>query len=185
MNKSKLYCYVDETGQDTEGKMFIVATIVVEKDRDELLIKLENIESKSGKHKRKWINTRKSEKEEYLKLSLYSNQIKGRIYFSIFNNSKSYEDLTVLVIGKAINLYIQSHDITDYKATIVVDGLNKTAEKRMAKSLRELGVKARKVRGERDESNALLRLTDSVAGLVRDDKVMLKRLIKERILNEL
>lgn len=185
MTTSKLYCYVDESGQDTEGKMFVVATIVVEKDKDEIIANLEKIENESGKHKRKWINTRQIERDKYLELAMSSDQIKGRIYFRIFNNNKSYEDLTVLVIGQSINLYIQSHKISDYKATIVVDGLNKAAGKRMAKSLRELGVKARKVRGERDESNSLLRLSDSIVGLVRDDRKMISKLIKERVVNEL
>lgn len=31
----------------------------------------------------------------------------------------------VLVIGKSINLYAEAHDITEYKATIVIDGLRK------------------------------------------------------------
>lgn len=33
----KLYCYVDETGQDTKGKLFIVVAIVIEKEKDELI----------------------------------------------------------------------------------------------------------------------------------------------------
>ena len=185
MSPSKLYCYVDETGQDTIGQLFIVAAVVVEKDRDEIIANLEKIENESGKHKRKWVNTRQAERDRYLQLAMISSQIKGKIYFRIFNNNKSYEDLTVLVIGQSINLYIQSHDISNYKATVVIDGLNKTAGKRIAKSLRELGVKARKVRGEKDESNALLRLTDSIVGLVRDDKKFISKLIKERVINEL
>jgi hypothetical protein len=32
----KLYCYVDETGQDTLGKFFIVAIVVAGNQRDEL-----------------------------------------------------------------------------------------------------------------------------------------------------
>jgi len=34
--KSKLYCYVDETGQDTLGELFIVAVVVSDADRDNL-----------------------------------------------------------------------------------------------------------------------------------------------------
>jgi len=31
-NKQKLYCYVDETGQDTAGKIFIVSVVIIEKE---------------------------------------------------------------------------------------------------------------------------------------------------------
>ena len=39
----KLYCYVDETGQDTEGDIFIV-TVVVPENRDGVLEYLGRIE---------------------------------------------------------------------------------------------------------------------------------------------
>ena len=49
-----------------------------------------------------------------------------------------------------------------------VDGLSKKLENRISKILRDLGVKIRKVRGVRDEANAIIRLADSVAGMVRE-----------------
>ena len=46
----KLYCYVDETGQDTGGAFFLVVVIIAEKDSALLLEKqLEQIEKESGK----------------------------------------------------------------------------------------------------------------------------------------
>lgn len=33
MPTNKLYCYVDETGQDTKGKFFLV-TVVIEEQKD-------------------------------------------------------------------------------------------------------------------------------------------------------
>jgi len=42
--KQKLYCYVDETGQDTKGELFIVSVVVVGWDRDALAEQLEMIE---------------------------------------------------------------------------------------------------------------------------------------------
>jgi hypothetical protein len=32
MEKTKYYCFVDETGQDTAGKLFIVSAVLVEKE---------------------------------------------------------------------------------------------------------------------------------------------------------
>ena len=48
----KLYCYVDETVQDTKGKLFIVSVIVTEGEREQLARQLEEIEKNSGKGKK-------------------------------------------------------------------------------------------------------------------------------------
>jgi hypothetical protein len=50
----KLYCYVDETGQDTEGRLFVVAVVVIGLEKDRLLQLCEDMESISGKGKFKW-----------------------------------------------------------------------------------------------------------------------------------
>lgn len=190
--KQKLYCYVDETGQDTYGEKFIVVSIVVADEREKVFDLLEEAEVKSGKTKRKWIKTRSAERDKYLKLALPQSKLKGKIFYRIFHNSKEYEDLMVLVIAQAINLYIERNGFSDYKATVVIDGLKVTEAKRVAKSLRLLGIKTRRVRGEKDESNALLRLADALAGLIREadegnknyDKLV-NKLQKEKVVNEL
>lgn len=41
MNAKKLYCYVDETGQDTKGKLFIVVVVIVENSKEEFITFLE------------------------------------------------------------------------------------------------------------------------------------------------
>lgn len=41
MVSQKLYCYVDETGQDTLGKIFVVSVIVAKEDREEITQTLE------------------------------------------------------------------------------------------------------------------------------------------------
>lgn len=188
----KLYCYVDESGQDTIGKLFIIVSIVVDNEKEGILTSLEEAEKKSGKTKRKWIKTRNAERNKYLDMALASPKLKPKIYYRIFRNTKEYEDLMVLVIGKSINLYSEAHGITVYKATIVIDGLKKTETRRVAKSLRQLGVKIHKVRGERDESNAFLRLSDAMAGLIREAtegvenyNKRVKKLVKEKVINEL
>ena len=53
----KLYCYIDETGQDTLGELFIVAIVVTDERQRELEKSLEAIEASTGK-KTKWMKTR-------------------------------------------------------------------------------------------------------------------------------
>lgn len=188
----KLYCYVDETGQDTKGELFIVVALITGKERDELEAFLEKTETISGKGKRKWIKSRTKEKNEYLKLALVPNHLKGKVFYRIQENTKAYEAQTVIAIEQALHLYISFQKIVDYRATIVIDGLSGAAELRVGSALRRAGIRTRKVRGEKDESNALLRLTDMVAGLIREKQEreeiyskLTKKLEKEGVLHEL
>lgn len=50
---NKLYCYVDETGQDTEGTFFLVALVITGSERDELRKFLIHAETNSKKGKLK------------------------------------------------------------------------------------------------------------------------------------
>ena len=47
----KLYCYVDESGQDTGGRIFVVAIVGRGENRDKLLDLCEQLEKVSGKRR--------------------------------------------------------------------------------------------------------------------------------------
>lgn len=166
----KIYCYVDETGQDTCGKLFIVVSIVIEKEKEILSEDLEKIEIQSGKYLRKWIKTDKIIREKYLNAVLSLNKIKNKVYFQMFKETKSYQDLMILVIAKSINRYVEQQEIRQYQATIIIDGLKKTETRKVSKALRDLGTKVHKVRGIKDESDPIIRLADALAGMVRKSK---------------
>ncbi|MBI4040034.1 hypothetical protein HY389_01625, partial [Candidatus Daviesbacteria bacterium] len=70
MAPQKLYCYVDETGQDTQGRVFIVSVIITKEDREEITKILEKIEKDSGKGKTKWYKTKAEFKITYLERML-------------------------------------------------------------------------------------------------------------------
>ena len=94
--KSKLYCYVDETGQDTLGEFFIVSVVVTDSGRDLLIEKLEAIERISGKGKVKWMKVRGHQRLAYIREVLSAPMFKGTLYFSRYRGTKSYMALTVL-----------------------------------------------------------------------------------------
>ena len=50
----KLYAYVDESGQDTEGRFFVVSVVLFGTDRDTVLARLEALEARTGKGRVKW-----------------------------------------------------------------------------------------------------------------------------------
>jgi hypothetical protein len=51
----KLYAYVDESGQDTFGELFVVATVLTADNHARVRQSLERLERASGKGLRKWI----------------------------------------------------------------------------------------------------------------------------------
>ena len=70
--KQKLYCYVDETGQDTEGRFFLVALVVTGAERDALAAEAERIEQATGKSLKKWRRAVFTRKVDYVRAVLSS-----------------------------------------------------------------------------------------------------------------
>lgn len=54
----RLYCYVGETGQDTRDRFFVVAVLIVGRERDELEAFLASCERDTRKHERKWTGSK-------------------------------------------------------------------------------------------------------------------------------
>ena len=163
--KQKLYAYVDESGQDTDGKFFIVGVVVTEENRDAVLKELEAIEEESGKHNVKWHSARPQHREKYMTLVARSPLLKNQAFFDTFAHTKQYIELSSFATARAILRKAEEN----YSASIFVDGFNKRELEKFEHGLKELRIKKRKLRGvRRDENNALIRFADAVCGLVRD-----------------
>lgn len=164
----KLYCYVDETGQDTLGVFFIVAIVVTDNRQHELEEQLKAIERDTGK-KTKWMKTRDKIRTAYTE-ALMQQELPAMIFLKHYANKKDFDDLEVLATAQAITSYREAHCIREdeYKLTITVDGLSKTVAARMANEFRKLGIRPRKIVGKKDESSAIIRLADAIAGLARE-----------------
>lgn len=164
--KQKLYCYVDETGQDTKGKLFVVSVVITKEDRAEIYDLLEKIERESGKKKTKWIQTKRDFKIAYVDRILNNKLFKHKIYYSLSQDTTAYKEITLITIASAIT---SSKDQENYKASIfIIDGLNKSEIPRVGANLRKIGIHTEKIRGIRDESDAIIRLADAIAGLIRE-----------------
>jgi hypothetical protein len=158
----KLYCYVDETGQDTKGRLFVVSV----DNRDELLRRCEQYERASGKGSLKWRSTKHARRVDYLQRVLADSGFAGALRYTIFHRISDFDLATVTAIARAVRWEPQSGP---RKVVVYIDGLPQTQRSVYGNRLRHLGVSTRKVQGvARDENNALLRLADAVAGLVRD-----------------
>jgi hypothetical protein len=169
--KHKLYCYVDETGQDTLGKLFVVAVVITDERHRELELILEQIEASSGKYQRKWLKTRDKERKDYIK-ALATQNFQGTVFTKTYTHgfSTKYDELEVLAVAQAVAIYREGHKIAsdNYKVTVVIDGSSKATGLRMGSEFRKLGVRTHKVIGKKDESSPLIRLADAMAGLVRE-----------------
>ena len=158
-----MFCYVDETGQDTLGELFIVSVVVSGSDRDALGSILEQIEQRTGKGKVKWKSARHAFRVAYIQQVLSTTAFKQMLYFSTYKGSKAYMALTVLSTAKAI-LSAEPH----HSATVYVDGLPKARLRWFGTELRRLSIRTEKVAGvRREESDAFIRLADACCGFVR------------------
>ncbi|MEZ4672596.1 MAG: hypothetical protein R3E39_32245 [Anaerolineae bacterium] len=160
----KLYAYVDETGQDTAGAFFLVSVVVTGQEREQLQTILEQIESRSGKGKVKWMSAKDGARTAYIKAVLETPLLAGKLCFAAYHNTKEYFAKTALTTARSISLHVTQED---YKVTVIVDGLPLPQVQRFGTLLRQLDVKTRKVRGVRDETEPLIRLSDALSGFVR------------------
>jgi hypothetical protein len=168
---TKLYCFVDETGQDTYGSRFLVAAVIVGTDKEEIEKFIRDCEEKSGRRRgQKWMKSSHRQRLAFIDLILESGLLAGSVYFQTYHETRDFDRLTVLTIIEALNLYAARMGLGEYKVTVIIDGLKTAQERSVAAHLRKAGVPVRAARGARDQSEALIRLADFVAGLLRSSQ---------------
>ena len=171
--KQKLYCYVDETGQDINSEFFIVVAIISDKEQNLLRNELLEIESLVKIGQRKWRKSQFKRNKQYLQLVLKRKIGKGEIYFGHYKKPIPYflpmlETLEKSILDKAEK---------NYKAIVYVDGIDKKKAAELTNALRLRKIKLEFVRSARDESEPLIRLADRWVGCIR--KALLEKEAKE------
>jgi hypothetical protein len=148
----KLYCYVDETGQDIKGNLYIVAVVITEDKQDSLIKHLEEVEQATRKGHVKWIRAKDEARIAYIRRVFNLSRLKGKLSYAVYHHTTDYLPRTILATAQAITTYVKG----DYKATIFVDGLPKSQVPWFGKELRHLRIQVKKVRGVRkEETNTL------------------------------
>lgn len=162
----KLYCYVDENGIETKGKIFIVAIVVVADENDKFMALCEELEKAAGKGRTKWRHTKHSQRIDYLRRVFRNKQFRGSLHFAVFRGKIAQHEATIEAIVRAVKFQAPTER---YTTRVYVDALSKTQRHKYGAALRKRGIPTENVQGvEKDEHNALIRLADHVAGLVRD-----------------
>jgi hypothetical protein len=167
----KLYCYVDESGQDTAAQsgrqmIFVVTIAIFSENRVELEKACEQYERQSGKTK-KWNSSRRPHRMNYLRRVLNDERFRNALCFSVSypNAPMDYDATTISAIANAIHWKRPS---LSYTAEVYIDGMTRERQASYAAELRRTGVRARRVHRARDESYALIRLADALAGFIRE-----------------
>jgi hypothetical protein len=101
--RTKLHCYVDETGQDTAGKLFIVVVIVLDFDPTGIQALCEQLEKSSGKGKFKWGKAKHELRLRFLRQVFADSRIKGCLRYSVFRDieDRNFDEATVKAIADA------------------------------------------------------------------------------------
>jgi len=162
----KIYCFVDETGQDTKGKSFHIVVVIIEGRAVELIRKsLIVVESKTSKGFKKWGRTDLNTRKTYIGQTTSLIKGGGHIFYAVFHNSKEYVALTAFALVQAILSYSDKK----VECSIIIYGLKESDQKKTLSVIKNFHIRYRKVRGLKDQSEPILRLADSIAGLVRDE----------------
>ena len=162
------YCYVDESGQHTQGDFFIIAAVIVNGTelRDEVECMLLEIEKKTGKESTKWSKTNYVKKSRYIRAIATIPELKNCFFCSIYTDTRDYVNLTIKTIAQVVQE--NGLDTDRSRVKVVIDGMNKKEAELAAKLLKEQVIGSKKVRGAKDENNAWIRLADAIAGFRRD-----------------
>ena len=159
----KIYCYVDETGQDAGSEFFVVVAVATDKEQNLLRSQLFEIESLTKIGQRKWHKSQFKRNKYYLQLLLKREIGNREIYFGHYKKPIPYFLPMLETIEKAILDKVEM----DYKTIVSVDGIDKKKASELTNALRLRKIKLEFVRSVRDESEPLIRLADRWAGCIR------------------
>lgn len=165
----KFFCYVDESGQDTQGQLFVVGVVLTSDQRDELKRHCEALEQQSGKRRLKWYEAEHTARMAYMRSLLHTLPSSVQLYFATYQHSLDYFGLTVDALARALQVTItDSAENENYKVTVLIDGLPRGREQVVGSLLRRRGIRIDKVRGvKKEENDTLIRLADALCGFIR------------------
>ncbi len=190
----KIYCYVDETGQDTKGAFFIVGLVIaVGEDQEKMISTCEAIESRTGKGRVKWTKTREDRARAFMGEILQTPVFHGRLFVARYENTRNYQAATLDAIARVLEVILPEEAREGTRVIVLIDALPKKHVDMVKQNLRNRERRVKKVKGvRREEGDALIRLADALCGFARDayegEKEVLtlwKRAVERRHIREI
>ncbi len=145
--KRKLYCYVDETGQDTAGRFFAVSILITEAEREKLLKEIEAIEKESKKGNVKWKKARPEARQKYIEALAQLDNLHDKVFVATYRDSKEYLVHTADAIAKSLR------QRRGDRAIIYIDALSDAQQPKLKRQLRPSVNIPTQVRSVRREEN--------------------------------
>ena len=159
----KLYCFVDETGQDAGSRQFIVVAVIVTANVSEARERLEKLERDTRILNIKWHKSDYRYRIQFMEEFLRQDNGDLRVYFLKVNKPVFYYLPMVEIIRKSIS----ANSVLGTRAIVCIDGLDRFSAKKFTNTLRTENLKIKLAKGARDESESLIRLADRWAGCIR------------------
>src|SRR5256885_7853637 len=132
----KFYCYVDETGQDTQGGLFVVAAVIAAADREGVRDFLRQIEHESTKEKKKWTKATRRQRSAYMEKVVQAKMLQGRLFYARFSQTTDYLPCVLHTTAKALTITASGQR---YQVTVLIDGLRREERPRVGQGVRQLG----------------------------------------------
>lgn len=161
--KQKIYCFVDETGQDDRSEHFVVVTVVSISEQQALKEAIARLEEQSNVGSKKWHKLRAQEREAFIDMVINAQLAAGEVFFGKFQKPLPFFLPMLETLSRAIQMIAPDN----HQAIVYVDGIDKKKAAELTNALRLKGVKTKHVRSARDESEPLIRLADRWAGCIR------------------
>jgi hypothetical protein len=162
---NRLYAYIDESGQDTLGRFFVVGAVVIDRaQRDTVAGLLEALEARSQKGRVKWGRARFSHRQVYVSELANITRLSSSLFLARFTNTRRYHEATAQAAVRAI----LTKSASASRVRMTVDGLTAGEKRGFTRIVRSLGIRPDDVRGGREQSEVFIRLADALCGLVRD-----------------
>jgi Protein of unknown function (DUF3800) len=102
MPRQKLYCYIDESGQDDASRVFVVVAVVSEREQDEFRRALMDIEWAAGTVEHKWHKSHSPKRLRYLELAIERKLGEDEIFFGSYPKPLPYFFPLIEVLEDAI-----------------------------------------------------------------------------------
>lgn len=144
--KQKLYCYVDEAGQDDASRAFVVVAVVSDQEQEALREALMEIERAAATGHRKWHENRPARRLLYLELVLARGVGRREVFFGSFAKPLPVFFPMIEVVEAAIKARAR----VPYVAWVFVDGIDRKKAAELTNALRLRDVSLEMVKARRD-----------------------------------
>lgn len=164
---SKLYCFLDESGQTTLDPLHVVGPILLlGDDGASLRLRLRAIEQVANPRRRKWQRASHRYRADYLRRVLGGAGATASLYWAAFWDRSDFFEMAADAVAAAV----RHAGAAEAQIRLDYDGLPRKKRRFVTARLRahQLKVRNKHVRSADDAKCEIIRLSDMLCGFLRD-----------------